>query len=63
MRMKGARKDARGHDYRSRQMVLYVAGYPAITGLQRLYFRDPELAHRARMAAEPAETKKNADAG
>jgi hypothetical protein len=38
-------------------MVVYVAGYPAIMGLQPLYFRDPELARRARMAAEPAETR------
>ena len=27
-------------------------------GLQPLYFRDPELARRARLAAEPAQTKK-----
>jgi hypothetical protein len=39
-------------------MVVYVAGYPAIMGLQPLYFRDPELARRARLAAEPAQTKK-----
>ena len=39
-------------------MVVYVAGYPAIMGLQPLYLRDPELAQRARLAAEPAQTKK-----
>jgi len=39
-------------------MVVYVAGYPAIMGLQPLYFKDPELARRARMAAESPETKK-----
>jgi hypothetical protein len=39
-------------------MVVYVAGYPAIMGLQPSYFKDPELARRARLAAEPAETKK-----
>jgi hypothetical protein len=38
-------------------MVVYIAGYPAIMGLQPLYFRDPQLA-RARLAAESAETKK-----
>ena len=38
-------------------MVVYVAGYPAIMGLQPSYFKDPELARRARLAAEPAETK------
>ena len=44
-------------------MVVYVAGYPAIMGLQPLYFRDPELARRARLAAEPAHTKKMPIAG
>jgi hypothetical protein len=39
-------------------MIVYVAGYPAIMGLQPLYFRDPELARRARLAAESAQTKK-----
>jgi type IV secretion system protein VirD4 len=39
-------------------MIVYVAGFPAIMGLQPLYFKDPELARRARMAAEPAEAKK-----
>jgi type IV secretion system protein VirD4 len=39
-------------------MVVYVAGYPAIMGLQPLCFKDPELARRARMAAEFAEGKK-----
>jgi hypothetical protein len=39
-------------------MIIYVAGYPAIMGLQPLYFRDPELARRARILAESAGTKK-----
>ena len=56
--MKGARKDARGLITEAGNMVVYVAGYPAIIGLQPLYFKDPELARRARMAAEPAKTKK-----
>jgi hypothetical protein len=38
-------------------MVIYVAGYPAIMGLQPLYFRDSELARRARIPAESAQTK------
>jgi type IV secretion system protein VirD4 len=33
-------------------MVVDVAGYPAIMGLQPLYFRDPQLARRARIPAE-----------
>ena len=56
--MKGARKDARGLITEAGNMIVYVAGYPAIMGLQPLYFKDPELARRARLAAEPAETKK-----
>jgi hypothetical protein len=36
-------------------MVIYVAGYPAIMGLQPLYFRDSELARRARIPAESAQ--------
>ena len=32
-------------------MVIYVAGYPAIMGLQPLYFKDVELARRARISA------------
>ena len=58
MWMKGARKDARGLITEAGSMIVYVAGYPAIMGLQPLYFRDPELARRARLTAEPAQTKK-----
>ena len=53
MRMKGARKNAQG--------MIYVAGYPAIMGLQPLYFRDSELARRARIPAESAQTQKLED--
>jgi type IV secretion system protein VirD4 len=42
-------------------MVIYVAGYPAIMGLQPLYFRDAELARRARIPAESAQTKRLGD--
>jgi hypothetical protein len=42
-------------------MVIYVAGYPAIMGLQPLYFRDSELARRARISAESEQTKKFED--
>jgi type IV secretion system protein VirD4 len=58
MRMKGARKNARGLITEAGNMVLYVAGYPAIMGLQPLYFKDPELARRARMSAKSSEAKK-----
>jgi Type IV secretory system Conjugative DNA transfer/Aldo/keto reductase family len=59
MRMKGARKNAQGMITEAGNMVVYVAGYPAIMGLQPLYFRDPELARRARLAAESAQAKKS----
>jgi len=38
--MKGARKNAQGMITEPGNMVIYVAGYPAIMGLQPLYFRD-----------------------
>ena len=59
MRMKGARKNAQGIITEPGNMVIYVAGYPAIMGLQPLYFRDAELARRARIPAESAQTKKS----
>jgi hypothetical protein len=61
LRMKGARKNAQGMITEPGNMVIYVAGYPAIMGLQPLYFRDSELARRARIPAESAQTKKLED--
>ena len=61
MRMKGARKNAQGMITEPGNMVIYVAGYPAIMGLQPLYFKDAELARRARIPAEAAQTKKLGD--
>ena len=58
MRMKGARKNAQGMITQPGNMVIYVAGYPAIMGLQPLYFKDPELARRARIPAESAKAEK-----
>src|SRR6202011_4736551 len=58
MRMKGARKNAQGMITEPGNMVIYVAGYPAIMGLQPLYFRDAELARRARIPADSSPTKK-----
>jgi type IV secretion system protein VirD4 len=57
MRMKGARKNAQGMITEAGNMIVYVAGFPAIMGLQPLYFKDPELARRAAIPAEA-----NADA-
>jgi type IV secretion system protein VirD4 len=56
--MKGARKNAQGMITEAGSMIVYVAGYPPIMGLQPLYFKDPELARRARMAADPAQSKR-----
>jgi type IV secretion system protein VirD4 len=61
MRMKGARKNAQGMITEPGKMVIYVVGYPAIMGLQPLYFRDSELARRARTPAEEAQTKELED--
>jgi Type IV secretory system Conjugative DNA transfer len=55
MRMKGARKNAQGMITEPGNMVIYVAGYPAIMGLQPLYFRDSELTRRASISAESAQ--------
>ena len=59
--MKGARKNAQGMITEPRNMVIYVAGYPAIMGLQPLYFLDSELARRARIKAKAAHAKKLED--
>jgi hypothetical protein len=57
----GACKNAQGMITEPGNMVIYVAGYPAIMGLQPLYFRDSELARRARISAEAAQMKKLGD--
>jgi type IV secretion system protein VirD4 len=56
-----ARKNAQGMITEAGNMVINVAGYPAIMGLQPLYFRDSELARRARLPAESAQTKSLGD--
>jgi hypothetical protein len=58
MRMKGARKNAQGMITEAGNRVVYVAGYPAIMGLQPLYWKDPELARRARIPADKNARKK-----
>jgi type IV secretion system protein VirD4 len=52
MRLRVARKDAAGFITEAGNMVIYVAGYPAIMGLQPLYFKDPELARRGRHSGQ-----------
>ena len=45
--MPGPRKDAEGQITEAGDMVVYVAGYPAIYGKQPLYFQDPIFTARA----------------
>ena len=56
MRMRGPLKDTNGMITEAGEMVVYVAGYPAIRGVQPLYFKDWELLRRARLS--PADIAK-----
>ena len=51
MRMPGPKKSAKGDIEEAGDMVIYVAGYPAIYGKQPLYFKDPVFAARAGVPA------------
>lgn len=51
LRMPGPRKSASGDIEEAGDMVIYVAGYPAIYGKQPLYFKDPVFQARAAIAA------------
>jgi type IV secretion system protein VirD4 len=53
--MKGLKKDSNGFIAEPGHMVVYVAGYPAIHGVQPLYFKDPELLRRAQIPADSAQ--------
>jgi hypothetical protein len=52
----GPKKDRNGFITEPGHMVVYVAGYPAIHGIQPLYFKDPELLRRARIPVDSAQT-------
>lgn len=54
MRMQGPVKDANGRITKPGDMLLYVAGYPAVYARQPLYFQDPVFSARA---AVPAPTQ------
>ncbi|RZL47642.1 MAG: conjugal transfer protein TraG, partial [Variovorax sp.] len=67
LRMPGPKKNAGGDIERAGDMVIYVAGYPAIYGKQPLYFQDATFQARAavpapkisdRMAAPPVAASK-----
>ena len=47
LRMPGPKKDPQGHITEAGDMVIYVAGFPAIYGRQPLFFHDPTFAARA----------------
>ncbi len=47
LRMPGPKKDVQGQIMEAGDMVIYVAGYPAIYGRQPLFFQDPIFAARA----------------
>jgi type IV secretion system protein VirD4 len=47
LRMPGPGKNAAGEIETAGDMVIYVAGYPAIYGKQPLYFKDPTFQKRA----------------
>ena len=57
LRMPGPKKDANGGIIEAGDMVIYVAGYPAIYGRQPLYFQDPIFQARAAVPA-PKESDK-----
>jgi len=57
LRMPGPRKSASGEIEEAGDMVVYVAGYPAIYGKQPLYFKDPIFQARAAIAAPKVSDK------
>ncbi len=54
LRMPGPKKDADGQITEAGDMVIYVAGFPAIYGRQPLYFQDEIFAARAAVPAPSA---------
>ncbi|WP_228892998.1 type IV secretory system conjugative DNA transfer family protein [Pseudoduganella aquatica] len=57
LRMPGPVKDANGDIKQAGDMVIYVAGYPAIYGKQPLYFQDPIFKARAAVPAPEVSDK------
>ena len=51
LRMPGPKKNGKGEIEQAGDMVIYVAGYPAIYGKQALYFKDPVFLARASVPA------------
>lgn len=57
LRMPGPKKSADGSIEEAGDMVVYVAGYPAIYGKQPLYFKDPIFQARAAVPAPKVSDK------
>ncbi|ECZ2944987.1 TraM recognition domain-containing protein [Salmonella enterica] len=57
LRMPGPKKNADGNIEQAGDMVVYVAGYPAIYGKQPLYFQDPVFQARAAVPAPRSSDK------
>ncbi|MFH0782580.1 MAG: type IV secretory system conjugative DNA transfer family protein [Pseudomonadota bacterium] len=57
LRMPGPRKNAKGEIEEAGDMVISVAGFPAIYGRQPLYFKDPVFAARAAIPAPDVSDK------
>ena len=57
LRMPGPRKNAKGEIKKAGDMVISVAGYPAIYGRQPLYFKDPVFKARAAIPAPDVSDK------
>lgn len=57
LRMPGPKKNADGNIEQAGDMVVYVAGYPAIYGKQPLYFQDPVFQARAAVPAPKSSDK------
>lgn len=57
LRMPGPKKDSDGQIKEAGDMVVYVAGYPAIYGKQPLYFQDPIFAARAAVPEQKTSDK------
>lgn len=63
LRMPGPRKDADGNIETAGDMVVYVAGFPAIYGRQMLYFQDPVFQARAAVPPPAISDKLTVPAG
>lgn len=55
LRMPGPIKNAQAMIEKPGDMLVFVAGFPAIYGVQPLYFKDPVLMARSRISAPPSD--------